>query len=117
MDPSCLFCRIAAGEIPADILYQDESVVAFRDIAPQAPTHLLLIPRKHVASTLDLAGEDVPLVGQLVTVATRLAKEAGFGTISEGYRLVINTGDAAGQSVHHLHLHLLGGRHLAWPPG
>ncbi|MCG3151047.1 MAG: Purine nucleoside phosphoramidase [bacterium] len=117
MDLSCLFCRIAAGEIPADILYQDESVVAFRDIAPQAPTHLLLIPRRHVASTLDLSGDDAPLVGQLVTVATQLAQEAGFGSISEGYRLVINTGDAAGQSVHHLHLHLLGGRHLAWPPG
>jgi histidine triad (HIT) family protein len=110
----CIFCRIANGELPARIAYQDEDVVAFHDLAPQAPWHLLLVPRRHLAS-LGAAGEgEAPLLGTLLAAAARLAREAGYG---ESFRLVANTGAQAGQSVFHLHFHLLGGRAFGWPPG
>lgn len=109
----CLFCRIAAGEIPARIVHEDESVIAFHDIAPQAPTHLLLIPRRHVAGLSSAAASDEPELGRLVVTAAELARRLGL----DGYRLVVNTGASAGQTVFHLHLHLLGGRPFAWPPG
>jgi histidine triad (HIT) family protein len=111
----CLFCRIVAGEIPATIVHDDELVLAFRDINPMAPTHILVIPRRHIASAADLTEEDGPLLGRLFSVATALARQEGVG--ASGFRLVTNVGPDAGQSVDHLHLHLLGGRKLAWPPG
>ncbi|HEX7879205.1 MAG TPA: histidine triad nucleotide-binding protein [Candidatus Eisenbacteria bacterium] len=111
----CLFCRIAAGTIPARTVFEDDDVVAFEDIQPQAPVHLLLIPRRHVANLNDLGSDDHHLVGRLLEVAKRLAGERGLA--ETGYRVVTNTGADAGQTVLHLHLHLLGGRPLGWPPG
>ncbi len=115
MDPQCLFCRIVAGEIPADIVRSDEDMVAFRDIHPQAPTHLLLIPRKHIASVRDLSPEDAETMGKLFLAAKDLAQEEGIE--DGGYRMVVNAGPDAGQTVFHIHLHLLGGRGMSWPPG
>jgi histidine triad (HIT) family protein len=115
VDPSCLFCRIAAHELPAKIVFENERVIAFEDIHPQAPTHVQLIPRKHIPTTLDVAAEDQTVVGELVRTAAALARERGFA--DDGYRLVFNTNAAAGQTVYHLHLHLLGGRGFRWPPG
>jgi histidine triad (HIT) family protein len=112
---ACVFCNIAAGTLPANIVYQDEDVVAFRDIQPVAPTHLLVIPRKHIASVNELAEEDAALVGKLFLTAKRLAAESGFA--GSGFRLVMNTNEDAGQTVFHMHLHVLAGRYLAWPPG
>lgn len=110
----CLFCKIVAGDIPADVVYRDDNVVAFRDINPQAPVHVLVIPTEHHASWSDAASNN-PEVLRHVGVATAvIAEEEGLGG---GYRVVANTGDDGGQTVHHLHLHLLGGRHLTWPPG
>ncbi|HZS07010.1 MAG TPA: histidine triad nucleotide-binding protein [Blastocatellia bacterium] len=111
----CLFCRIVAGEIPSQKIYEDEHAIAFRDVNPQAPTHALLIPRRHVASLNDVTGEDHKLLGHLLCVAPKIAKQEGLA--DDGYRLVINTGAGAGQSVFHIHLHILGGRPLTWPPG
>ena len=111
----CLFCRIAAGEIPATVVYQDELLVAFRDINPQAPTHVLLIPRKHLASLSDLSPEDDEIIGHLVRISGQIAESEGVA--AGGYRLVANCGREAGQSVDHVHFHLLGGRPLQWPPG
>ena len=99
----CIFCRIISGEIQSDILYQDEQVVAFRDIDPKAPVHLLVVPRKHIESVAELTEDDAPIVGHLVSVANRLAREAGIS--EKGYRLVVNCGPAGGQAVPHLHLH------------
>jgi len=111
----CIFCKIVAGEIPAAKIFEDERAVVFRDINPHAPTHALVIPRAHVAS-LDEAGEaDEPLLGHLLLVAARVARDEGLG--EAGYRTVINTGAGAGQTVFHVHVHLLGGRRLTWPPG
>lgn len=115
MDANCLFCKIAARQLPAKVVFESERVIAFEDIHPQAPTHVQLIPKKHVASTLALAPEDDALVGELVRAAAALARERGFA--DDGYRLVFNTNAAAGQTVYHLHLHLLGGRSFRWPPG
>lgn len=115
MPSDCLFCRIAAGEIPADIIDEDELVVAFRDISPAAPTHVLVIPRAHVASAAELDLGNEALAARLITVANRVAQAEGIA--ETGYRLVTNIGDDGGQSVHHLHLHVLGGRRLTWPPG
>jgi histidine triad (HIT) family protein len=112
MTDSCLFCRIVRGEIPAKIVRQDEHTVAFRDIDPKAPTHILVIPKEHVAS-LDEAS-DPAMVGRLMLAAAEIARSEG---ITDGYRTVVNTGAGAGQTVFHLHLHLLGGRKLTWPPG
>jgi histidine triad (HIT) family protein len=112
---TCLFCRIAAGSIPADRLHDDDLVVAFRDIAPRAPTHILLIPRRHMVSAADLTEADAPLLGRLFAVAADLARKAGIA--DDGYRLVSNVGRWGGQTVDHLHLHLMGGRAFDWPPG
>jgi histidine triad (HIT) family protein len=111
----CLFCRIARGEIPSKILYRDEDVVAFADINPQAPQHVLLIPQRHLASMQELTEEDGALLGHLFAVANKLARELGVS--EQGYRFVTNVGPDAGQSVFHLHFHLLGGRKFGWPPG
>lgn len=112
---NCLFCHIVAGEIPAKIAYEDDDVLAFHDINPQAPLHVLIIPRKHIATINDLATDDAELVGRLYLAAKKIAAEAGYA--EEGYRVVMNCGADAGQTVFHIHLHLLAGRHLTWPPG
>lgn len=114
MPADCLFCRIVAGEIPSERLHDDDLVIAIRDIGPQAPTHLLLIPKVHVDSAADLGDADAALAGRLFAVASSLAAAQGLG---RGWRLVTNVGEDGGQSVKHLHLHLLGGRPMAWPPG
>jgi histidine triad (HIT) family protein len=111
----CLFCAIVAGDIPADVVHSDDLVVAFRDITPQAPVHVLVIPRAHHANVAELAGSDPLLAGRLLEVAAQIAEREGVA--DTGYRVVTNTGAQAGQSVHHVHFHVLGGRGLAWPPG
>jgi len=111
----CLFCKIASGEIPATIVHRDERLIAFRDINPQAPLHALIIPRRHVASLNDLGQEDDGLVGEMVRRAAAIAREHGHA--ERGYRTVFNCNADAGQSVFHIHLHVLGGRAMAWPPG
>jgi histidine triad (HIT) family protein len=111
----CLFCAIAAGDIPATIVHSDDDVVAFRDIDPQAPTHILVIPRVHYANARELGESDAALAGRLMAVAGELAESEGVA--ADGYRIVTNTGAGAGQSVDHVHFHLLGGRPLTWPPG
>jgi histidine triad (HIT) family protein len=110
-----VFGKIARGEISADIVYQDDEVVAFRDLNPQAPVHILIIPRKPIATLNDVAVEDAPLVGRLFQVAAQVAAQEGIA--EQGYRTVINCNAQAGQTVYHLHLHVLGGRALQWPPG
>ena len=116
MDHSnCLFCKILSGDIPADIVYESETAIAFRDINPQAPTHLLIIPRKHIATINDIAEEDELLVGSLYSAAREIA--AAEGIAEDGYRAVMNCNEGAGQTVFHIHLHLLGGRPFTWPPG
>jgi histidine triad (HIT) family protein len=114
MSADCLFCRIAAGEIPAAKLHEDGLVFAIRDIHPQAPAHLLVVPREHVASAADLTDASGPLLGRLFAVAADIARSEG---LDGGWRVVTNVGPDGGQSVGHLHLHLLGGRPMAWPPG
>lgn len=114
-DPECLFCRIAAGELPSTKLHDDELVIAIHDIAPRAPTHVLLIPRGHIASAADLTEADGPLLGRLFAVAADLARSLGLA--EDGYRLISNVGQWGGQSVDHLHVHLMGGRAFTWPPG
>jgi histidine triad (HIT) family protein len=111
----CIFCKIASGEMKTDRVYEDDRVVAFRDINPQAPHHLVIIPREHIVSTLDLTEQHRELIGHIHLVAAQLARELGIA--DEGFRLVLNTNPGAGQSVWHLHYHLLGGRRLSWPPG
>jgi len=111
----CLFCKIRDGEIPGDIVYQDDEVLAFRDVNPQAPTHVLVIPRKHIATTNDLGEADAAVVGKMMLAAKKIAADEGFA--QEGYRLVLNCNEGAGQTVFHIHMHLLGGRRLTWPPG
>lgn len=110
-----IFSKIAAGEIPADIVYEDEDLVAFRDLNPQAPTHVLVIPRKPIATINDIQPEDASLIGKLFLAAAKIAQQEGIA--EDGYRAVINCNAAAGQTVYHLHLHLLGGRAMQWPPG
>jgi histidine triad (HIT) family protein len=111
----CLFCKIASKQINARIAFENDRVVAFHDLFPQAPTHVLVIPRTHYSTLNDVPASETALVGELVTTATALAKELGFA--EDGYRVVMNCNGDGGQSVYHIHLHLLGGRHLAWPPG
>jgi histidine triad (HIT) family protein len=111
----CLFCRIVSGDIPATIVHQDDSLIAFRDIKPEAPLHVLIVPRKHIASLNELAAEDDVLVGSMIRLAGALARDHGYD--ERGYRTVFNTNRDAGQTVFHLHLHLLAGRALTWPPG
>ena len=113
--PDCLFCKIVAGDIPASIVHRDEHFVAFKDINPQAPLHVLIIPRRHIASLNDLSPEDDDLVGEMVRRAAAIARE--HGVADRGYRTVFNCNADAGQSVFHIHLHVLGGRGLSWPPG
>jgi histidine triad (HIT) family protein len=115
MPTDCLFCRIIAGELPSSQVYADENVVAIRDIAPQAPTHMLLLSRKHIPSVRDVGPEDAGLIDKICAVATKLATEAGIS--ADGYRIVVNIGRNGGQTVDHLHVHLLGGRPMTWPPG
>ncbi|MCL4516948.1 MAG: histidine triad nucleotide-binding protein [Firmicutes bacterium] len=111
----CLFCKIAGGEIKSDVVYQDDRVVAFRDINPQAPVHLLIIPREHIPTISDLREQHRELVGHIFLVAGKLADQ--LGVAREGYRVVANCREAAGQTVFHAHFHLLGGRQFGWPPG
>ena len=112
---SCLFCKIINREIPASIVYEDDQLLAFNDIHPQAPTHVLIVPKKHIATLNDLQEEDATLVGTLVRRAAAIAKERGIDAV--GYRTVFNTNGDAGQTVFHIHLHVIGGRSLGWPPG
>jgi histidine triad (HIT) family protein len=113
--PDCLFCRIVRHEIPSSIVYEDDRVLAFNDINAQAPTHVLVVPKRHIASLNDLGPDDDGIVGEVVRRAAAIAKERGIS--AGGYRTVFNTNRDAGQTVFHLHLHLLGGRAMAWPPG
>ena len=115
MPSACLFCQIVAGKIPARIAYQDESILAFHDINPQGPVHILVVPKRHISSLLDLTEEDDALVGSLVRQARNLA--AANNLAERGFRLAFNAGDDAGYSVYHIHLHVLAGRALDWPPG
>ncbi len=108
-----IFSRILAGEIPSDRVYEDEHCIAFRDINPVAPMHILVIPRKEIAQLDQMSAEDAPLIGHLMAVAGKVAKQEGF----EDFRLIVNNGAGAGQTVFHLHLHVIGGRSLSWPPG
>jgi histidine triad (HIT) family protein len=111
----CLFCGIIEGKVKGEIVYRDEAVIAFRDIRPQAPVHVLIVPRRHIAGVADLAPGDAPLVGEIFLAAAKLARDLGIA--DGGYRVVVNCGADAGQSVWHLHYHLLGGRSFRWPPG
>ena len=111
----CLFCRIARKEIPAKVAFEDAEVLAFEDISPQAPTHTLVIPKKHIATLNDVGAADEALLGRMVRTASSLAKEKGLA--ASGFRLVANCMEGAGQSVFHIHVHLLGGRRFTWPPG
>ena len=111
---NCLFCRIGAKQVPSKIVYEDERIFAFEDIHPQAPTHILICPRKHLVSLTDAAAEDAALLGHLLLAAAQMARERN---LLAGYRTLLNSGAGAGQSVFHLHLHLLGGRSFHWPPG
>jgi len=111
----CLFCAIVGGKAKTNIVYQDERVVAFKDIRPRAPVHFLIIPRKHISGVLDIEPEDSELIGEVFQVAARLAREHGIG--ESGFRVVVNSGPDAGQSVFHLHYHLIGGCQMSWPPG
>jgi len=111
----CIFCRIASGEIKSEIVYQDDDLVAFKDINPQAPHHIQIIPRRHIETVHDLAKRDASLIGEMVLTANRLADELGLA--EPGYRLVFNCRKQGGQEVYHIHLHLLGGRQMKWPPG
>lgn len=111
----CIFCKIINGEIPAQVVYEDEKMLAFKDINPVAPIHILLIPKKHIPTLLDLQPEDSDIVGHIIVTAQKLAREQGLG--EKGYRLVANCKEEAGQTVFHIHFHLVGGRSFAWPPG
>ena len=114
--PDCIFCRIASGEIPAQIVARSDHAVAFRDLSPQAPTHILVIPTAHLASAAETTGEaGAALLGEVMALGVRVAAELGL--TEAGYRFVMNTGQDGGQTVHHLHLHVLGGRQMRWPPG
>lgn len=111
----CPFCKIVNREIPADIVYEDEEVLAFNDINPQAPTHALIVPKHHIATLNDLEEKDLALVGRLSFAAAKLAKDSGFA--EDGYRVVMNCNEKGGQSVYHIHMHLMGGRRFTWPAG
>lgn len=111
----CLFCKILDGDIPADIVYESDTALAFRDINPKAPTHVLIIPRRHISTINDIDSADESLVGSLFSAAAAIAADEGLA--DDGYRVVMNCNEAAGQTVFHIHMHLLGGRALGWPPG
>jgi histidine triad (HIT) family protein len=112
---NCIFCRIASGEAPARILFADDEVVAFHDLHPQAPVHVLVVPRRHVASLAHASPDDAPLLGRLCLAAAEAARRTGIA--ESGFRVVVNSGAGVGQSVFHVHLHVLGGRPVGWPPG
>jgi histidine triad (HIT) family protein len=111
----CLFCGIIEGTVKGDLVYEDDSVVAFRDIVPRAPVHVLIVPRKHIPTLVELQRADNPVIGEIFVIAGKLAQQ--FGIAETGYRVVVNCGADAGQTVFHLHFHLLGGRQMGWPPG
>ncbi len=111
----CLFCKIIKGEIPATKVYEDDEILAFKDVGPQAPVHILVIPKKHISTILDAEPEDNELIGKMFQAANSIAKDKGIN--KKGFRLVINCNDDGGQAVYHIHLHLLGGRQMTWPPG
>ena len=111
----CLFCRIVRGELPAQIVHETDAVIAFRDLHPQAPTHVLVIPRRHIATLNDLTADDAPLMGEIALAAQAVARQEGIA--ERGYRTIMNCNLAGGQTVYHLHLHVLGGRQMIWPPG
>ena len=111
----CIFCNIASGKMKSDIVWENDNIVAFRDINPQAPTHILVIPREHLPKIADTTEQDQDLLGELILAARTIAGQEGIA--EDGYRLVFNNGDHGGQDVYHIHLHLLGGRQLSWPPG
>jgi histidine triad (HIT) family protein len=111
----CLFCRIIRKQIPARIVHEDDAIIAFEDINPQAPVHILVIPRKHISTSLAITSEDHQLIGQMFQTAGKIAEERGIA--DRGFRLVMNTNPEAGQTVYHIHLHMLGGRTMNWPPG
>ncbi|MBU0945323.1 MAG: histidine triad nucleotide-binding protein [Proteobacteria bacterium] len=113
METDCLFCKIAAGDIPADKLYEDDEILAFRDIAPQAPVHFLIIPKKHIENPAAVGSEDEKLMGRMLRRGAAIAEENG----AQDFRLVFNSGAEAGQTVFHIHMHVLGGRSMQWPPG
>ncbi len=113
MPDTCLFCKIIKGEIPSDTLYEDDQLLAFRDIAPAAPIHFLVIPKKHISGPSAVAEEDEQLIGRMMRVGSKVAKKEGI----EQFRVVFNNGEEAGQTVFHIHMHILGGRNLSWPPG
>jgi len=115
MSDSCIFCKIVAGEIPSKLVYEDDQLVAFEDINPQAPEHFLLVPKKHIRTTLDLTTADNAMIGHLFQVAGKIAHDRGFA--DDGFRIVNNCNEGGGQVVWHLHFHLLGGRDMTWPPG
>jgi histidine triad (HIT) family protein len=115
MADNCIFCRIVRGELPSTIVYQDEQCICFRDIHPAAPVHVLIVPRTHIVSVADIDGENAALAGHLLAVAAKVAHQEHIS--SSGFRVVTNTGKEGGQSVDHLHLHVLGGRQFSWPPG
>jgi histidine triad (HIT) family protein len=114
MDDNCIFCKIVAGQIPSEKIYDDEGVIAFRDINPQAPTHIVIVPRRHIPYIADMDEADEPLMGHIIYAATQIARQEG---LDQGYRIVINNGALSGQTVFHIHFHLLGGRQMNWPPG
>jgi histidine triad (HIT) family protein len=114
-DPDCVFCRIVAGEIPSTKVHEDDQVIAIRDIAPRAPTHVLILPLEHIPSAADLTEDDGPLLGHIFELAAGLARSEGIA--AQGYRVVTNIGSWGGQTVDHLHFHLMGGRSFGWPPG
>jgi histidine triad (HIT) family protein len=114
-DVACIFCRIVAGEIPSTKVFEDDTILAIRDVAPRAPTHILLMPRRHIASLLDLTDVDGPLLGRIFGSASAIARQEGIA--ENGFRVVSNAGRWGGQTVDHLHFHLLGGRSMDWPPG
>jgi histidine triad (HIT) family protein len=111
----CVFCKLLRKEIPSKVLFEDSQAVAFQDLHPQAPTHVLIVPRKHLSSLNDCTSADDALLGHALAVAKEVAQQQGVG--SSGYRIVLNTGEGAGQTVFHIHFHLLGGRTMSWPPG
>ena len=115
MSKDCLFCKIIAGLIPSNKVYEDEDIYAFHDINPAAPTHILVIPKKHLSAVNQASPDDASLLGRLILAANNITEQQALST--DGFRYVINTGNNGGQTVYHLHLHILGGRHMAWPPG
>ncbi|MGA7733231.1 MAG: histidine triad nucleotide-binding protein [Chloroflexia bacterium] len=112
---TCIFCKLAKGQVRAEIILQDDKIIAFKDIHPQAPAHALVVPRKHITALWDTDHEDEPMLGRILTACNEVAQELGIS--DSGYRVVVNSGPDAGQSVDHLHFHVMGGRELAWPPG